>query len=63
MQRFFYSAGITSDLAVILMKHKVEEHPDYGMGAPLQPIRLATENPKIGDKVLTAGWGVTGTGG
>merc|ERR1719430_647795 len=30
------------------------------MGAPLQPIRLATENPKIGDKVMTAGWGVTG---
>ena len=42
------------------MKFKVEEHPDYGLGAPLQPIRLATENPKIGDKVLTAGWGVTG---
>ena len=39
---------------------KVEEHPDYGLGAPLQPIRLATENPNIGDKVLTAGWGVTG---
>ena len=39
---------------------KVEEHPDYGLGVPLQPIRLATENPKIGDKVLTAGWGVTG---
>ena len=59
----FNRAGITSDLAVVKLKHKVEEHRDYSMGAPLQPIRLATENPKIGDKVMTAGWGVTGTGG
>ena len=42
------------------MKFKVEEHPDYGLGVPLQPIRLATENPNIGDKALTAGWGLTG---
>ena len=29
------------------------------MGAPLRPILLGTENPKIGDKVFTAGWGLT----
>ena len=62
MINIFYREGSssTSDLAVVKMKHKVEEHHDYDMGVPLQPIRLATENPKIGDKVLTAGWGVTG---
>ena len=56
----FAREGIRSDLAVVMLKYKVEEHKDYGLGVPLQPIRLATENPKPGDKVLTAGWGVTG---
>ena len=56
----FAREGIRSDLAVVMLKSKVEEHKDYGLGVPLQPIRLATENPKPGDKVLTAGWGVTG---
>ena len=55
----FEKAGI-SDLAVVKLKHKVEEHPDYKLGVPLQPIKLATENPKTGDEVLTGGWGLTG---
>ena len=49
-----------SDLAVVKLKHKVEEHNDYKLGIPLQPIRLATENPKPGDEVITGGWGLTG---
>ena len=49
-----------SDLAVVKLKHKVEEHKDYKLGIPLQPIRLATENPKPGDEVITGGWGLTG---
>ena len=49
-----------SDLTVVMLKHKVEEHPDYKLGVPLQPIRLATENPKPGDKAITGGWGDTG---
>ena len=51
-----------SDLAVVMLKHKVEEHPEYKLGVPLQPIRLATENPKTGDEVLTGGWGLKGRG-
>ena len=57
----FVKAGV-SDLAVVMLKHKVEEHPDYKLGVPLQPIRLAAENPKPGDEVLTGGWGLTGQG-
>ena len=49
-----------SDLAVVQLKHKVEEHEKYKLGAPLHPIKLATEEPTPGEKVLTAGWGVTG---
>ena len=49
-----------SDLAVVQLKHKVEEHKDYKLGTPLQPIKLATESPQPGEKALTAGWGVTG---
>jgi len=49
-----------SDLAIVQLKHKVEEHKDYKLGTPLQPIKLATESPQPGDKALTAGWGVTG---
>ena len=55
----FEKAGI-SDLAVVKLKHKVEEHKDYKLGIPLQPIRLAAENPKPGDEVITGGWGLTG---
>ena len=58
--KVFYKEGIGSDLAVIKLKNKVEEHPEYSNGAALSPIRLATENPNIGDKCLTAGWGLTG---
>ena len=57
----FVKAGV-SDLAVVMLKHPVEEHPDYKLGVPLQPIRLAAENPKPGDEVLTGGWGLTGKG-
>ena len=57
----YEKAGI-SDLAVVKLKHPVEEHPDYKLGVPLQPIRLAAENPKPGDEVLTGGWGLTGKG-
>ena len=56
----FFREGIRSDLAVVMLKYKVEEHPDYHLGPPLHPIRIASENPKYGDKVLTAGWGLTG---
>ena len=55
----FNKAGI-SDLAVVKLKHRVEEHKDYKLGIPLQPIRLAAENPKPGDEVITGGWGLTG---
>ena len=55
----FEKEGV-SDLAVAKLKYKVEEHPDYKLGVPLQPIRLATENPKPGDEVITGGWGLTG---
>ena len=55
----FEKAGV-SDLAVAQLKHKVEEHEDYNKGPPLHPIKIATEEPKPGDKVLTAGWGLTG---
>ena len=58
--KVFYKEGIGSDLAVIKLKNKVEEHPEYSNGPALRPIRLATENPVIGEKCLTAGWGVIG---
>ena len=50
----------TSDLAVVELKHRVEEHEDYKLGPPLHIIKLATEAPKPDDSVLTAGWGLTG---
>ena len=49
-----------SDLAVVKLKHKVEEHKDYKLGTPLQTIKLASEEPQPGEKALTAGWGITG---
>ena len=55
----FEKEGI-SDLVVVMLKHKVEEHKDYNLGVPLQPIRLATENPKPDEEVVTGGWGLTG---
>ena len=55
----FEHEGI-SDLAVVQLKHKVEEHEDYKLGPPLFPIKLATEEAKPGDSVVTAGWGLTG---
>ena len=56
----WYDRGGIGDLAVVKLKHKVEDHKDYKLGIPLQPIRLATENPKPGDEVITGGWGLTG---
>ena len=56
---FFEKEG-ASDLAVVMLKHKVEEHPDYNLGVPLQPIKLAREDPKPGEEVITGGWGLTG---
>ena len=38
-----------SDLVVVKLKHPVEEHEDYGLGDPLQPIQLAKETPKAGE--------------
>ena len=49
-----------SDLAIVKLKYPVEEHKDYRLGAPLQPIKIATEDPKPGEQALTAGWGITG---
>ena len=57
-----YKADEKSDLAVVELKHPVEEHPDYKLGVPLQPIKLASENPKHGEKVYTGGWGLIGRG-
>ncbi len=51
-----------SDLAVIVLKHSVREHPDYSDGPALRPVKLATEEPRIGEMVVTAGWGQTGYG-
>ena len=55
-----YEHAGTSDLAVVELKHRVEEHEDYKLGSPLHIIKLATEAPKPGESVLTAGWGLTG---
>ena len=57
----FEKVGV-SDLAVVMLKHKVEEHKDYKLGVPLKPIKLAAVNPKPGDEVITGGWGLTGQG-
>ena len=32
----------------------MQQHPDYNMGVPLKPIKLAIEEPKPGDLVVTA---------
>ena len=48
------------DLAVVELKYPVEKHPDYNLNIPLKPIKLAAENPKPGDEVITGGWGLTG---
>ena len=44
----FEKSGI-SDLVVVKLKHPVEEHEDYGLGDPIQPIQLAKETPKTGE--------------
>ena len=49
-----------SDLAVLKLKVPVEDHPEYGKGARLKPIRLARGGPLPGELALTAGWGLTG---
>jgi len=49
-----------SDLVVVKLKHPVEEHEDYRLGAPLQPIQLAKETPTAGEVATTAGWGLLG---
>ena len=38
-----------SDLVVVKLKHRVEEHEDYSLGVPLKPIQLAKEAPKAGE--------------
>ena len=38
-----------SDLLVVKLKHRVEEHEDYSLGVPLKPIKLAKEAPKAGE--------------
>ena len=42
-----YEKEGTSDLAVVELKIKVEEHEDYHLGVPITPIKLATKNPKV----------------
>ena len=44
----FERRGI-SDLVVVKLKHRVEEHEDYSLAAPLKPIQLAKEAPKTGE--------------
>ena len=44
----FERSGL-SDLVVVMLKHPVEEHEDYGRGDPIQPIQLAKETPKAGE--------------
>ena len=44
----FERSGL-SDLVVVKLKHPVEEHEDYKLGAPLRPIQLAKETPKAGE--------------
>ena len=45
---FFERRGL-SDLVVVKLKHRVEEHEDYSLGVPLKPIQLAKEAPKAGE--------------
>ena len=54
-----YAPGL-SDLALIKLEIPVSQHPDYTKGIPLQPVKLATEPPRVGETVYTAGWGRTG---
>ena len=46
----FERRGI-SDLVVVKLKHRVEEHEDYSLAAPLKPIQLAKEAPKTGEVI------------
>ena len=53
----------TSDLALIQLQYPVREHEDYKTGepfVPVNPVTLATEAPKPGEKVITGGWGRLG---
>ena len=49
-----------SDLALVKLKDPVHKHPDYSLGPPIAPVILASQEPKPGELVLTAGWGRTG---
>ena len=49
-----------SDLALVKLKDPVHKHPDYSLGPPITPVILASQEPKPGELVLTAGWGRTG---
>jgi hypothetical protein len=40
-----------SDLAIVQLKHVVQEHADYGLGDPISAIELATTSPEEGDPV------------
>ena len=42
-----------SDLAVVKLKHQIEEHEDYGLGAKLFLITLAREPPKSGKVIIS----------
>ena len=48
-----------SDLVVVKLKHRVEEHEDYSLGATLKPIQLAKEAPKAGEVILLGLGGLT----
>ena len=48
------------DLALLKLKHPVEEHPDYDRGVPLTPIKMSLSLPEPGETAITAGWGATG---
>ena len=50
ISEIYERAGI-SDLVVVKLKHPVEEHEDYKLGAPLQPIQLALETPRAGEVI------------
>ena len=49
-----------SDLALVKLETKVSQHQDYDKGVRLQPVKLATSPPRVGETVYTAGWGRTG---
>ena len=51
----FERKGI-SDLVLVKLKHKIEEHEDYSLGVPIKPIKLAKEAPKAGEVTFFLTW-------